>query len=300
MSSFLQLQSIFAAYQATAIGFGPNGMQNFQGAVVPPGNDDQFLWDLFNIVPLPGPLFKESGNQFFDSYAAVIESLTTQGNNPLDPVAAAKEQLKEWGSRPPAWDVGYAKMKKRLGSAPTVKFSFNQQAEPQDDFWGLWARSEAVAGVAGRFAVGEVHAAVEFRHLLNFAPTPDDWYVSTAMSYAYRNPDHTPWNPASPITWESTFGPDGTLHNIVTSLVCVSDISVNYTSSSSFTAAQQDQIMEHVASGMWPYYLPSESARTSVTFNGAGAISVSIVSNANVPILIGATVAPARKYFGGA
>lgn len=298
MSSFNQLQSLFAAYQATAIGFGPKSMQSLQGAVVLPANDDQFLWDIFNIVPIPGLLFRHSGHQFFDGYAAVIDSLIAT-NNVLDPVAAAKEQLKDWGNRPPAWDAGYTKMKKRLDSAQSLKFSFGQQAEPQDGFWGLWAQSDAAPGIAARFAAGDVSMTVEFRRLLNFAPAPADWYVQTAISYAYKNPDHNPWNPASPITWETTFGPKGTLRNIVSSLVCVSDISVKYTSTSSFTAAEQDEVRAEADHGLWPYYLPKSAATTTVSFDGDGAISVSVVSKANTPIVIGVTSLPADKYFTG-
>lgn len=298
MSSFNQLQSLFAAYQASAIGFGPTGMQNMQGAVAPPANDDQFLWDIFNTVPTPGPLFHPSGHQFFDGYAAVINSLVAT-TDVLDPVAAAKEQLKDWGDRPPAWDAGYAKMKKKLDSAQSLKFSFGQQAEPHDGFWGLWAQSEATPGIAARFAAGEVSATVEFRRLLNFAPTPADWYVQSAISYAYKNPDRKPWNPASPITWETAFGPNGTLRHIVSSLVCVSGVSVKYASSSPFTAAEQDEVKAQADHGLWPYYLPKSAADTTVSFDGDGTISVNIVSKANTPIVIGVTSFPADKYFTG-
>lgn len=298
MSSFNQLQSLFAAYQASAIGFGPTGMQNMQGAVAPPANDDQFLWDIFNTVPTPGPLFRPSGRQFFDGYAAVIDSLVAT-SNVLDPVAAAKEQLKDWGDHPPAWDAGYAKMKKKLDSAQSLKFTFGLQAEPHDGFWGLWAQSDAAPGIAARFAAGEVSATVEFRRLLNFAPTPADWYVQSAISYAYKNPDSKPWDPASSITWETAFGPHGTLRYIVSSLVCVSGASVKYTSSSSFTAAEQDEVKAQADHGLWPYYLPKSAADTTVSFDGDGKISVSIASKANTPIVIGVTSLPADKYFTG-
>lgn len=298
MSSFNQLQSLFAAYQASAIGFGPTGMQNMQGAMVPPANDDQFLWDIFNTVPTPGPLFRPSGHQFFAGYAAVIDSLIAT-SNVLDPVAAAKEQLKDWGDRPPAWDAGYAKMKKKLDSAQSLKFSFGQQAEPQDGYWGLWAQSDATPGIAARFAAGEVSATVEFRRLLNFAPTPADWYVQSAISYAYRNPDRTPWDPASSITWETAFGPNGTLRHIVASLVCVSGISVTYSSSSPFSVAEQDEVKAQAEHGLWPYYLSKSAADTTVSFDAAGTISVSVASKASAPIVIGVTSLPADKYFTG-
>lgn len=298
MSSFNQLQSLFAAYQATAIGFGPNGMQNLQGAAVPPASDDQYLWDILNIVPAPGLLFRPTGHLFFDGYAEVINALVAT-HDPLDPVAAAKEQLKEWGSRPPAWDAGYAKMKKRLDSAQNQKFTFGLPGEQQENFWGLWAHSEATPGIAARFAAGDVNATVEFRRLYDFAPSPDDWYVSTAISYAYRNPDRKPWNPNSSVTWETAFGPEGTLRRIVTSLVCVSEISVTYSSSSPFSAAEQDEVKVQADQGLWPYYLPKNAAATTVSFNGDGEISVDIATKANKPIVIGVTSLPAERYFTG-
>ncbi len=298
MRSFDELQAEFAARQATVIGYSPDTMRIFQGACVPAANDDQALWTLLNQLPSPGPIQEAGPLSFFDAYSALVGALVAS-NHPLDPVAAAKRNLADWGNAPPSWENGYKTLAKRLGLAQQMAFSIDYPATPDEGFWGLWRRSAPASGLSVQFAAAALSGRIKFGHLLTFAPLPGDWYTPSVMTVAYQNPSGPPWNPNSPITWESTFGANGILRRVVIGLVCVSDVEVSYEADAGFTADQQDQIHSHTAGGLWPYYLESANARTSVDFTADGAMQTSITSTKSRPVVIGVQIHSAAGWFGG-
>jgi hypothetical protein len=298
MRSFADLQSLFAAYQATAIGLQPDEMKICQGAAVVPTGNDQVIWDLLDQTPAPGLVLPTGSDGFFDAYVAVIAALVAS-SNPLDPIAAAKRNLADWGARPAAWDGGYKTMTTRLNAAPRFAFKFDIPASTGTKLWGLWRQSDPSPGSSARLASGAMAVSVHFGRLLNFAPPASDWYTPSAMTAAYQNPNKAPWNPASATTWETTFGANGALRSVVAGLICVADIAVDYTSSAPLSAAEQDEVAANAGSGLWPYYVDGRTAMTRVTVDPAQTLSVTIATDRTTPIIIGASVQTAASFFVG-
>lgn len=299
MRGFYQLQTLFAAQQATAIGLTPSGMNLYQAAQLPPADSDEFLWGLLNQLPDAGPI--QSGSTtatFFDAYSTVINALVA-GHNPLDAIAAAKRNLAGWGSQPPAWVRGYKSMAKQLGAAPHLSFSFTIPSAEDPAVWGLWPRAEVVEGPSARFAEARLSMKTAFARLLNFAPEASDWYTSSAMSLAYHNPGKAPWNPNSAVNWESTFGEGGSLNRVVVGLLCVRDIALSYESEAEYSDEEQTQIEDGSALGLWPYYLDNRVSTTQATFNGDGNLDVSVDSSSGMPVIVGIVTQSAARFFGG-
>ncbi|MBO9711316.1 hypothetical protein [Sphingomonas sp.] len=296
MPTFDELQSLFLEREFRAIGLATTTGQVLQPAT-PITGGDQGLWDWFNQIPDTSQIMAPTGSEFFSAYSDMINSLIP-GRNPLDPVAVAKKNLAAWGSNPPGWSIGYDTMTGLLAAAPTVSFPVTTPAPPASDFWGLWTESPAIDGIAGQFAAAALSMSLSFGHLLNFAPTPSSWYLSTAMATAYNNPGKNPWNPSSPISWNSTFGADGTMPRFVANLIVADQIAVTYTSQAEFDSDDQATIQANADSGLWPYYLDSTTASTSVSFDGDGHMTVSITTPAGVPIALAGTVLSAPAYLG--
>jgi hypothetical protein len=297
MTSFDELQSLFVSTEFAAFGVSSGDGRVIQPATGPPIDNDSALWSWFNRIPEASSPYQPSSSEFFAAYGEVIESLIA-GASPLDPIKVAKKKLAKWGSAPPAWNDGGISLAAQLAAAPATSFPFRSKATPPTGLWGLWADSSPVSGPAARFAAGEVDMSLSFPHLLNFAPSPDDWYVSSALSMAYANPGKRPWDPDSPITWDTAFGPGGTLRHFLTSLLVADELVLTYTSSTPFDAEDQALIQGHLASGLWPYYLNAASGVTTVSFDDDGRLTVTITGARGHPVALAATVVSAGRYLG--
>ncbi|MGK9166883.1 hypothetical protein KXR53_11325 [Inquilinus limosus] len=295
MTSFDELQARFAAAELSALGQAAPRGRVMQPALMLPTDDDQALWSLFDAIPLGSPIYAASGTQFFTAYSALIDALIA-GTNPLDPVATAKRRLAAWGSKPPDWSIGCAGLLKQLEAAPSLAFPFTSTAVPEPGFWGLWTESPTAAGPSAQFASGDVSADLSFAHALTFAPTPGDWYVSSALALAYATRSGLPWPGGSDVTWDSTFGPDGTMPRFLAGLSVVSEIDVRSDSTAAFSTADQALIKSNAALGLWPYYLSGGGTVTSVDFDRAGRIAIRISSEPRRPVAIAATVLTAGEY----
>lgn len=297
MASFDELQNHFVTTELTTLGYATTG-QVLQPAALLPPSDDHALWTFFNTIPPDSQIYMPGNNRFFTSYSALINSLIP-GDNPLDPIVVAKRRLSDWGNNPPNWNVGYAGLKKQLSAASSFEFSFHNDAGPRSGFWGLWSDSPTASGPSVQFAAGNVSADLSFSNMLSFSPTPGDWYVSSALSLAYATKTGRPWNSASPINWQTTFGPNGTLPRFPASLLVVAGMHIKLQSTTLFNANDQQLIRKNEAAGLWPYYLGADDAQTSVQFDPKGRITITITSEANVPIAIAVSVLPAKQFLGG-
>ncbi|MGY4831992.1 hypothetical protein [Burkholderia pyrrocinia] len=299
MTSFVELQGRFVTAEFAALGFAQSGGQVLQPASLLEPGDNESLWSYFNTIPADLPIYAPSGGDtFFAAYSALIHSLEA-GPNPLDPIAIAKRRLDEWGQRPPTWNVDYTGFIRQLAKAPDVKFPFSSEAEPNAGFWGIWGGSEPISGPSAQFAAGDVSGQFEFKHVLLFSPTPANWYVSSALSLAHATTSGSPWKPGSPINWQSTFGPQGNMQHFVAGLLVVSDMDVEYTSSTALSKVDQQLIQDNQTAGMWPYYLNRAATSTQIRFNNAGQMTVGITSELDAPIVLAASVLTAAQFLGG-
>jgi hypothetical protein len=156
-----------------------------------------------------------------------------------------------------------------------------------------------VKGPSARFAKAKLSMEIAFGHLLNFATPASEWYTSSAMALAYRNPGRAPWDSNSPVNWESTFGEGGCLSRVAIGLLCVLDINLSYQSETNYPHEDQAQIMDGFNAGLWPYYLDNQAATTQVTFNSNGYLSASVHSSPSTPVIIGVVTKSADQFFGG-
>jgi hypothetical protein len=298
MTSFVDLQQRFIEAEFAALGAADGEGQVLQPASPLPA-DDNALWSFFNAFPSTPPIYTPvGGDTFFQAYSALIDSLIP-GSNPLDPIKVAKQRLAEWGDQPAAWSVDYAGLVRQLQVAPAIKFPFANDAASSPAFWGLWGNSEPASGPSVLFAAGDVTGQFKFGNALLFAPTPSSWYVSSALSLAYATKTGRPWNPDSPINWQTTFGQSGNMQRFVAGIFIASGLNVQYTSSAKFSKADQHLINESVTQGMWPYYLGTADASTKVQFNAKGQMTVGVTSRSSPPIVIAASVLSASRYLGG-
>jgi len=296
MASFDEMQRLFIAKELISLGYAIDKGQVLQPAFAALENDAS-LWKYFNTIPTYSQVYASSGEEFFTVYSELIDSLIP-GDNALDPIVAAKKRLANWGHRPPAWNVGHTGFMGQLSNAPSSSFEFDNKSAPESIFWGLWSNSLPVSGESSRFASGDVSAKVFFSKALSFSPTPGDWYVSSALSLAYSSHSGLPWNPESPINWQTTFGPNGKMQRFLTALLAVSGMDIQFQSSALFSADDQALILQNAHKGLWPYYLDADKANTDVEFDKAGRIAVTITSRPGVPIIIAGNVLSAGQFLG--
>lgn len=298
MSTFDDLQQAYVSSEMRAIGLQSATARLFQPGVTVPTTDAD-LWALFNTIPTAGGTFyAPSTLAFFTGYSTLINALVP-GTNPLDPVKVAQSRLAAWGSKPPTWNQGVEALSRALQAASHLSFNFNNPATPDPGYWGLWGNSSPIAGPSDSYAAGSVSVSTAFKHLLSFTPTPGDWYVSTAISLAYRNKTGAPWNPASPVTWQTTFGEGGMLQQLLAALVVVSGVDITANSSTSFSPPEQALIAAGLPNGLWPHYLTGSGISTKASFNAtSGQMTTKIISTANTARMLFAVVMPAQQYLG--
>lgn len=298
MRNFDDVQQYFIARQIEAIGLPSNTVKIYQGAIFP-APDDNALWELLDQLPSSGVIQYNNQGSFFENYSILVNALVASPNI-LDPIAAAQRNLTNWGEQPPAWEKGYRSMEKQLSSAPKISFEFELPVSASSSFWGIWHNSDPMTGLSSAIALSALSVKVSFGHLLHFTPQPDDWYTGIALKMAYQNPNKTPpWQPDDLISWDSMFGITGSLHQLVTGLICVSDIKVEYTISAHFTDQHLNEIKEYNGGGVWPYYLSNKNAVTKFQINTDGDLHVSIISTKGMPIIIGVIANPMASWIGG-
>ncbi|AWB25367.1 hypothetical protein DA075_31195 [Methylobacterium currus] len=297
MSSFDTLQSRFVDQEIQAFGLRGQGAAITQPAMALPAGDDAALWGWFNTLPKPGPIYAPSASDFFTAYSAVIGALVPSGSL-LDPIAAAQARLAEWGSAPATWSIDSAGLNRLLAAASGLTFHFDAVPTPPAGYFGLFGGLPPLDPSA-TFASGTVKATVACNHLSVVRPQPGDWYVSSALSLAYRTPGAAPWNPASAVNWDTAFGPNGTLRWMTTGLVVASGLSVSAGSTAPFDAVSQSLVEAGVkAAGAWPYYLPATAAKTMVSFDDAGRLDVAITGKSKTTVVLATIVQSAATYLG--
>lgn len=232
----------------------------------------------------------------------------------LDPVFAAQMNVtpyKPAGVDPVDFSQGYAKLKQLLKVAPSRSFTVKTSSwdtnvshtwsqGSNSGFFGLWGGSSSQSSLSEKFASSGVGLEARFNNVLVFAPTPGDWYTSSALGLAYNNRDKAPWDPAKPINWTNTFGPSGNMQRFMANLVVVSGMTIIVTSAASYTSVEQTEIRNNSGAGLWPFYCTNSSggSSTDVSFNAAGNMVVKIASKSGIPVVIGGTVLSAGQYLG--
>ncbi|MDR6289180.1 hypothetical protein E9232_001695 [Inquilinus ginsengisoli] len=232
----------------------------------------------------------------------------------LDPVFAAQMNVlpyKPAGTENVDFVPGYQKMLALLKKAPSRSFSVSAgdwstnvsstwTGGSNSGFFGLWGGSSSTSTLSEKFASGGVSLTASFQHVLPFNATPGDWYSSSAFGLAYNSPGAAPWNPANPINWDKTFGPQGNMQRFASNLLIADQMEIVVSSAASYSTNEQTEIKQNSSAGMWPFYSSggSSSSSTTVTFKATGEMEVKITSEAGAPVVIGCTVLSAEVYLG--
>jgi hypothetical protein len=244
----------------------------------------------------------------------------------LDPIYRAQLALMPYTAAPdpnnpgqtipgkaPEWSLGYSQLVSQLNAAPNKSFS-SQSVQSSGNvtsswtqggdsgFFGLWGSSSSSSSQSATFASQAVSLSVAFQHVTTYTPVPGHWYDSAAFGLAYATQSGKPWNPGSSITWQKTFGPNGNMRYIASSLVVVSGMNIKAVSSSSFSHADQTTINQSSGGGLWPFYSTgsSSSFTTSHSFSNSGQLTINSSSHAGIPIVVGVNVLSAAQYTGHA
>jgi hypothetical protein len=121
-----------------------------------------------------------------------------------------------------------------------------------------------------------------------------DWYDGSLVSRAYNaKNDYTIWDPNSNQgSWDSFFGPDGSLARRVSQLLLVSDYSLIVTSMASYSDEQFQQIKAGAKFGIWPFFSAEASAvhTKELTHNEDGSLSVTYTLAKGLIAIWGATI----------
>lgn len=144
---------------------------------------------------------------------------------------------------------------------------------------------------SSKFTSSDFTIDATFQHVVTI-PTfkPGDWYNSALLSYARAN--RNVWSVGNPVTWESTFGPEGNLQRYIEQLVIVDGIEVIMTSDATYTAAEQMEINGQARGGIWPFFMANASGGhgSSVRFDDKGRMIVKTSSPVGSPAIFGANV----------
>lgn len=129
------------------------------------------------------------------------------------------------------------------------------------------------------------------------------WFQSAALSMAYQSQSPELWGsePGAP-TWSGEFGPSGALQRTTGSLIVVDGIQMTMTSQTAYSKDQQQQWQAAASGGFWPFFEASGGggAQSKVTFDSAGALTITITMPSGNPTLLGVLVTPISQSFGSA
>lgn len=223
-----------------------------------------------------------------------------------------------------AYNGTYSQVQIALPSAPASTVTLDTSTA-SSDVSHAWA-SDTDDGIFSFFSGGDssydqvtvqlasagLTMKVAFQHVMTFSAGPlnqpssdpilsgyTPWYNSAALQLAYGTQDNTVWNNTPP-TWNTTFGPNGSLQRLTTGLVIVDGITVSITSDASFSSSDQQQFRQASSGGFWPFYDSSEQSgwTSNVNFADNGTLQATVSSPAGNPQILGAIVTPIGHVLG--
>jgi hypothetical protein len=238
----------------------------------------------------------------------------------LDPIGAAQTALMPYqptrGPRPapglaPDWALGYDQLVEQLRAAPAMSFTMSSATSSStvtdtwsggsnSGFFGLFGSGDSENKQTSDFAASNFSVQASFGHVLGFQTNAGLWYTSSAMGAAYSDHDSPPWRPDGVIQWDNTFGTNGNLQRVMTSLVVVDTMHLVVTAATSYNEDDKATINHQSSGGMWPIYNANNGNGMSTKHHvdDAGAITITSDSAPGVPIVIGGNVLPIGQFLG--
>lgn len=163
---------------------------------------------------------------------------------------------------------------------------------------GLWSGAAPGNRQSLLFSQSHVQASVKVSGLITWPLTPGAWYNSSTFATAYADPRTPPWPDPAQSAWDEVFGADGSLPRVMASLGVAKGVDITVTSDADYSPLDQGIIETFAPLGLWPFYLPSGMAQTSVSFGPSSGMTIRTVSTPGVPVVLGGNVQPIRAFLG--
>ena len=80
------------------------------------------------------------------------------------------------------------------------------------------------------------------------------WFSTSALNLAFKTPGPSVWPAGLSPTWETTFGDNGNLRRLVTSVLPVEGVDVDVYTSADFTEAEQQALKNAASAGVTPLF----------------------------------------------
>lgn len=205
-------------------------------------------------------------------------------------------------------------LKMAVPSGVSKSFSFDSSTA-SSDVSHTWAQGNVgglysffTGGASANFdklskkaASSSVSVEGSFQHVLPFQAAPVGWFSSAALNLAYTTKDNTVWTTGVKPDWETTFGPNGNLLRLASSLIVVDGIKATITTEASFSSSEQQEITSSASIRFWPFFSAGGTGGqyTKATFDDKGKMTVHIDMPAGNPSILGVNQIPIGEALGG-
>jgi hypothetical protein len=216
----------------------------------------------------------------------------------------------------PSFNVKIKDVIKKMQAGPSVNVSYDS-ASSSSDISHTWANAE-VSGFLGFFSGGasgsfdklsktasssRVTVQANFTGVTPIPVAAGGWFNSAVLGNAFRSKDDPKvWNPSKNINWDKTFGKDGNMQRMATTLRIASGYSARITSYASYSKDDQQTIQAQADAGVWPFFSASASGgsetKTSIGANGELIVDISLPQTKQIPFVIGVDVTPMGAVLG--
>lgn len=163
------------------------------------------------------------------------------------------------------------------------------------------AYSNTSQALSDKICAGHVTMNLSFSRVVpQFICQPGNWFNGAVLEQAYKTSDNTLWAAGVTPSWDTSFGPNGTLKTFAQSICVLDGISGSITCDSSFSSSEQQTIQSYSSKGFWPFYetTSSSSSYYKVTFDSSGRMTMNINSPLGNPKIFGVSVSDITAIFG--
>lgn len=279
------------------------------------GDDTYKEWTAYLATLSPQPSAQQLPSLFLIWAMTNAPTVANVGQQDLAVMAligsaqAALEPYVGPNGQPANFGESYAQLVQSLAHGVAKSFRFDSRTANGDvsGSWtggvdtvgnGLWSGAPPGNRQSLIFSQSHVQASVNVSGLVTWPLTPGPWYDSSTFATAYANPSTPPWpDPAHP-AWDEVFGADGSLPRVMASLAAAKGVDITITSDAVFSPLDQAIIGTFAPLGLWPFYLPSGMAQTTVSFGASSGMTIRTVSAPGVPVVLGGNVQSIGAFLG--
>ncbi|MCA9033179.1 MAG: hypothetical protein KDA66_20335, partial [Planctomycetaceae bacterium] len=198
-----------------------------------------------------------------------------------DPMGRALDAIQLKGPNAgdqPSYNVTIQDVITKMASGATARVQLDSSSS-SSDISHTWAKAE-VGGIFGFFfghgggsydhlsqkATSErVTVDATFTGVIPLPVAPGGWYNSGVFGNAFHSPnDPGVWNPQANVNWDKTFGPNGNIQRLATTLRIASGYKARITSYASYSENERTTIMSDASMGFWPFFSASGSGGSDV------------------------------------